>query len=267
MTVPLVLVAAVEPVSLTQWLIAAGSLASALIALALAFGLKEWIFRPRIDLILRNEERQDEISDRVVTKRITTGETAAFVRMRVYNSGRTTARNVGIRLLETHRWDPAAQNWRRARPELDGWLLQPSNQHEAKPDTLDVVPGSDRLIDLASAEYTPGADGTLPFFVEIIQPWPPNQANRLDPGSWQLHLLVCGDNIPARRYHVTLTFDGATTPTDRDTIWDHFIVEGPYLQPAPAPTLPSRETRPTRHDTHSHRRNSSTDVRPPNHPH
>ena len=45
-----------------------------MIALSLGLGLKEWVFRPRLQLILRHPTRPDEISDRVVTKRITTGE-------------------------------------------------------------------------------------------------------------------------------------------------------------------------------------------------
>jgi hypothetical protein len=227
---------AVEPIPVTQWLIAVASLASALIALALAFGLKEWIFRPRVILILRDRDQPGEISDRVLTERITTGETAAFIRMRVYNTGRSTARNVAVRLLQTHRWDPATRTWRRARPELDGWLLQPSNQYQTKPDTVDVVPGSDRLIDLASAECGSDASTTNLFFIEITQPWPPNQANRFDRGTWQLQLLVCGDNIPARRYFVTIAFDAMITPPAGETIWDHFLANGPYTQPVTSRT-------------------------------
>jgi hypothetical protein len=39
--------------STTQWIIAVGSVGSALVALALGFGLEEWIVRPRVTLLLR----------------------------------------------------------------------------------------------------------------------------------------------------------------------------------------------------------------------
>ena len=37
-----------------------------MIALSLGLGLKEWVFRPRLQLILRHPTRPDEISNRVV---------------------------------------------------------------------------------------------------------------------------------------------------------------------------------------------------------
>jgi hypothetical protein len=54
---------AVQP----EWFIASSSVASALLARALALGLKEWIFRPQVRLLLRHRSLPDEISDRVVT--------------------------------------------------------------------------------------------------------------------------------------------------------------------------------------------------------
>ena len=142
---PLAIVA--DAVSATQWLIAIGSLSSALVALALAFGLKEWIFRPRVTLLLRHRSSPDEVSDRIVTKRIDTGDNAAFVRLRLDNRGRSTARNVGVRVLQVHGWDATRRDWIRARPELDGRLLQPSNQLPDEPDTVDIFPSSDRIVD------------------------------------------------------------------------------------------------------------------------
>ena len=73
-------------VETTQWIIAAGSLGSALIALAPGFGLKDWVVRPRVRLVLRHATDPDEINDRIVTKRLETGDTAAFVRLRVQNA-------------------------------------------------------------------------------------------------------------------------------------------------------------------------------------
>jgi hypothetical protein len=88
-------------------------MASALLALALALGLKEWIFRPRVRLLLRHQTEPEEISDRVVTKRLETAETGAFVRLRVDNRGRSTARRVGVRVLQVHTWDEQGGRWMR----------------------------------------------------------------------------------------------------------------------------------------------------------
>jgi hypothetical protein len=74
-------------VETTQWVIAIGSLGSALVALALAFGLKDWFFRPQLRLVLGDASDHGENSDRIVTKRLESGETAAFVRMRPRQSG------------------------------------------------------------------------------------------------------------------------------------------------------------------------------------
>jgi hypothetical protein len=107
-------------VETTQWIIAIGSLGSALVALALGLGLGDWLLRPRVRLVLGDASDSGEDSDRIVTKRIESGETAAFVRLRLENRGRSTARNAGVRLMAVRRWDPVRGRWLRARPELDG---------------------------------------------------------------------------------------------------------------------------------------------------
>jgi hypothetical protein len=218
----------------TQWIIAIGSLGSALVALALGFGLKDWVVRPRVRLILRREDGTGEISDRLVTQRLSTGELAAFVRLRVDNRGRSTARNVGVRLLKTLRWDPASAEWIRSRPELDGRLLQPSNHQINEPDLLDVFPHTDRIVDLASVQQGDGADDLHSLCIEISRPWPPNEANLLDPATWRLELLVCGDNIRPERSFVTVTFDGNWPDPGSAAIWEHFLIEGPTQEDARA---------------------------------
>jgi hypothetical protein len=212
-------------VETTQWIIAIRSLGSALVALAL--GLRDWFIRPRVRLVLRHASDPEESSDRIVTKRLESGETAAFVRLRLDNRGRSTARNVGVRVLKVHRWDPASGEWVRSRPELDGRLLQPSNQLANEPYLVDVFPHSDRIVDLASIGYDRGPEGTSPIFVEISHPWPPNEANVLEPATWRLELLVVGDNISPERSFVTLSFDGTWPRPESLAIWEHFLVQGP----------------------------------------
>jgi hypothetical protein len=92
--------------------------------------------------------------------------------------------------------------------ELDGRLLQPSNHHASEPDLLDVFPYTDRIVDLASVDLARVSDGANPISIEISHPWPPNEANILEPATWRLELLVCGDNIRLERSFVTLSFDG-----------------------------------------------------------
>jgi uncharacterized protein YndB with AHSA1/START domain len=228
-------------VETTQWIIAIGSFGSALVALALALGLKDWFFRPRLRLVLRHAADPEESSDRIVTKRLETAETAAFVRLRLDNRGRSTARNVGVRVLDVHRWDGANSRWVRSRPELDGRLLQPSNQLASEPDLVDVFPYSDRIVDLASVDHDRAAEGESPIFVEISHPWPPNEANILEPATWQLELLVVGDNIRPERSFVTLSYDGLWPKLDDPTIWEHFVVDGPH--PSATETSNRRVTR------------------------
>jgi len=202
-------------VETTQWMIAMGSLGSALVALALGLGLKDWVVRPQVRLVLRHA-----------------GETAAFVRLRLDNRGRSTARNVGVRVLKMYRWDPAAAAWIRTRPELDGRLLQPSNQLTSEPDLVDVFPYTDRIVDLASVELGEVRSDTRPIFVEISRPWPPDEANALEPATWRLELLVCGDNIRPQRSFVTLAYDGSCPDADPSQIWSHFLVDGPFSNEA-----------------------------------
>jgi hypothetical protein len=137
-----------------------------------------------------------------------------------------------------HCWHPASGAWIRSRSELDGRLLQPSNQLAGQPDLVDVFPYSDRIVDLASVDYNRVADGASPIFIEITHPWPPNEANILEPATWRLELLVAGDNIRAARSFVTVAFDGTWLDPESPAIWDHFVVDGPSSEIA----RPAEET-------------------------
>jgi hypothetical protein len=65
------------------------------------------------------------------------------------------------------------------------------------------------------------------MFVEISHPWPPNEANALEPATWRLELLVCGDNIRPERSFAALSFDGTWPQPDSTAIWEHSVVHGP----------------------------------------
>jgi hypothetical protein len=129
--------------------------------------------------------------------------------------------------VKVHRWDPASGEWVRSQPELEGRLLQPSNQLASEPDLVDVFPYSDRIVDLASVDYGRTSESKSPIFVEIGHPWPPNEANILEPATWQLELLVVGDNVTPERSFVTLSFDGQWPELGERTIWEYSLVDGP----------------------------------------
>jgi hypothetical protein len=173
-----------------------------------------------------------------MTKRLETGDTAAFVRLRPYNGGRSTARNVAVRVLKVHRWDDSSSEWIRSRPELDGRLLQQSNHLASEPDLVDVFPYSDRIVDLASVDLARVSGGANQIFVEISHPWPPNEANIFEPAAWRLELLVCGDNIGPERTSLTLSFDRTWPQAQSESraIWEHFFVDGPLPEISQLPT-------------------------------
>ncbi|HWC70423.1 MAG TPA: hypothetical protein VG993_04595, partial [Actinomycetota bacterium] len=105
----------------------------------------------------------------------------------------------------------------------------------SEPDLVDVFPYSDRIVDLASVDHGRASEGKRPIFVEISHPWPPNEANILEPATWQLELLVVGDNIRPERSFVTLSYDGQWPQLDDPTIWKHFVVDGPHPEPLRPP--------------------------------
>jgi hypothetical protein len=65
--------------------------------------------------------------------------------------------------------------------------------------------------------------------------------------------MVCGDNISAQRYFVTLSFDGCPAEAEAGEIWDHFIVEGPSVNAiqGPPPGLSEAPSAGTRRLTES----------------
>ena len=79
--------------------------------------------------------------------------------------------------------------------------------------------------DLASIDLAPSSNGADRIFIEISQLWPPNEANVLEPATWRLELLVCGDNISPSRSFVTLSLDASSPQTNGEAIWDHFVVQ------------------------------------------
>lgn len=104
----------------------------------------------------------------------------AFVRLRLDNHGRTTARNVGVRIIKMHGRDPDRAEWIRSRPELDGRLLQPSHHLTSEPDLVDVFPytvwaTADGSIWEHFAVYGPSPELSEPPAAETPGSAPPDQ--------------------------------------------------------------------------------------------
>jgi hypothetical protein len=78
------------------------------------------------------------------------------------------------RRLRVHHCDPDTGAWIPSRPELDGRLLQPSDQLASQPDLVDVFPHTNRIVGLAWVDFERVADGASPIYVEISHPWPSN---------------------------------------------------------------------------------------------
>jgi hypothetical protein len=110
----------------------------------------------------------------------------------------------------------------------------PTVNHQInEPDLVDVFPYTDRIVDLASVQPGDAADAPHSLYIEISHPWPPNEANLLDPATWRLELLVCGDNIRPQRSFVTVTFDGTWPDPGSAAIWEHLLVDGPSQDGGP----------------------------------
>jgi hypothetical protein len=125
----------------------------------------------------------------------------------------------------------------RARPELDGRLLQPSNQLASEPDLADVFPKSDRIVDRFRRPRSRDRRRQTAVRRKSAVHGHPTGANALESETWRLELLVCGDNIKPERSFVTLAFDGIwpQAPVQSSDIWEHFVVHGPSPEIAKTP--------------------------------
>lgn len=88
-----------ETTSVVDWVSAGATIAATLVALALGLGLIEWFRRPKLKL----EHSPDVPSDRVVTLAIG-GGIAAYLRARVSNGGKKSAKNVTVSVLSIEDW-------------------------------------------------------------------------------------------------------------------------------------------------------------------
>jgi hypothetical protein len=213
--------------SAMAWLSVLGTLGALLVALALGLGLGDWARRPK--LVLHSD--RDNPSDRVVTPDLE-GRDVGFLRIRVENRGRSTARDVQLSVGSVDQWVERTNRWRRVRPELDGRPLKWGGS--AQP-ILDVPPNVERPVDLLAITRDLAHQGAIPMTIFIQGEPPANRANDLPPGGWRIRLMLSADNSRAELYEVSVMFDG-TWPAERvDQIWDAVVVRGPDRTPSDDP--------------------------------
>lgn len=215
------MVAEAETVSdLVNWVSALGTLGALAVALALGLGLAEWLRRPKLNL----EFSLDHSSDRVVTATMG-GWPMAFVRARVANSGRSSAKNVSVSLLSVEDWLDTHRAWVRRKPELDGRALAWSNVAHTEP--VDIPPGVERLLDLVAMPRDWNNQGQIPMTIQIKQPGPASHAERLPPGKWRLRLEIAAENVAAKEVEIAISFSGIWPADPPERIWEAVAVAGP----------------------------------------
>lgn len=201
------------------WVEAIGTVAASIVALALGLGLADWWKRPKLSL----HSDPYDVSDRVVTTTVA-GEFAAYLRLRVRNDGRSSARGVQVAIVSVETWPDNTRRWIRGKPELDGRPLTWANDPRA---TADIPAGVERYLDVVWIPRRWQEQGQMPLVLSIQLPHPANNAQVLGPGGWRLRLQVSGDNIPATPYEIQVTFDGYWPADPPHRIWDAVAVRGP----------------------------------------
>ena len=213
--------------SAIAWLSVIGTLGALVIALALGLGLGDWVRRPK--LVLHSD--RDNLSDRVVTLDLE-GRGVGFLRLRVENTGRSTARDVQVSVGSLDEWVDESGRWLRTRPELDGRPLKWGGSSDS---TVDVPPKVERSVDLLAITRDPARHRDLPMSIYIQGVPPANRANDLPPGSWRIRLMLSADNCAAKLYEVRLLFDGTWPAEPLDGIWDAVVMQGPARSLADGP--------------------------------
>ena len=209
------------------WLSVLGTLGASVIALALGLGLGDWARRPK--LVLHSDRGNP--SDRVVTLNLE-GQEVGFLRLRVENTGRSTARDVQVSVGSVDQWVDEPGRWLRTRPELDGRPLKWGGSSES---TVDVPPRVERPVDLLAITRDPARQGDLPMSIYIQGEPPANLANDLPPGSWGIRLMLSADNCTAVLYEVRVLFEGTWPAEPLDRIWDAVVMQGPARSLADGP--------------------------------
>lgn len=219
--------------SIPEWLTAIGTVGATAVALALGFGLREWVFRPHLTLSFS----PSNIWDQVVTGTVD-GGTAAFVRLRVGNGGRALAKGVRVSLLLVERWTDD-HLWEPVRSELAGSDLTWSNRPGES--SRDVPPKSERPLDLFEIRRDFNAQGEIPAGLQVSRVVPANRSDLLTPGSWLVKLEVAADNATPEVYWVAFRFDGwwpADEANGQPGIWKAVAVDGPRTYPPSKPPTP-----------------------------
>lgn len=204
--------------STMDWLGVLGTLGALVVALALGLGLGDWARRPKLGL----HSDRDNPSDRVVTPDLE-GREVGFLRLRVKNTGRSTARDVQVSVASVDQW-VETRRWLRTRAELDGRPLKWGGSTQS---AVDVPPKAERPVDLLAITRDVARQGAIPMSVYIQGDPPASRANDLPPGGWRIRLMLSADNFSAEQYEMRVMFDGTWPAEPVDRIWDAVVLQGP----------------------------------------
>jgi hypothetical protein len=161
----------------------------------------------------------------------------AYVRLRVANTGRSTANDVRVTLAGVERWTDEA-GWEGQRPEIDGATLAWANRH-GEP-SLDIPSRSDRPLDLLKIVRNLEAQGEIPIKLMTSSVVDALLPGELESGGWRVRFEASADNAPARKYYIAFRFDGSWPGQLEQAaeVWRAVAVEGPSTHPQARPPRP-----------------------------
>jgi hypothetical protein len=211
--------------SIREWAIAVGTVGATLMAVYVGV-LREWRRRPKLTLLYGGPTA----GDAVVVKELPGLTSAAYVRLRVVAAKRrSAAEDVEVMILRAR--VPSPTDDVELNPEylpfgdiaLDGQLLAWSNAYGAT--RLTIPPGTHRHLDLVRI-VKPLRGSTHQIAAAQIQVAPEPADGRHNVKAWRvdLELAVTARNMDARRYRVTVMYDGGWGDEDP---WDHLTVSSP----------------------------------------
>jgi hypothetical protein len=147
---------------------------------------------------------------------------AAYARLEVTNDPKSDGANEVVVRIERVEGAPddrahfLGASWQLA------WANEDRGNPNVPPTPKSVGPGNPRTIDLAHLNRkVPGK------IIVDIRPQPgDNKLNRLGEGRYVFHLVVGGENAPARRYAVELVHDGVPWDGERTTAMERLKITG-----------------------------------------
>jgi hypothetical protein len=211
--------------SAAAWTSAGLSFLAIVAAIALGLGARERVSRPRLrihyfpeDHVLTHEDEGPR----------------AFVRLRVENTGKSSANNVRVTVIGIDCW--VNDQWVSRHPEIEGAVLAWANRTGEL--SLEIPRNSKRPLDLFKIRRDWEAQGQMPITLMTTALAQIPLPQDLDPGSWRVKLESTADNASPHTGYVTFRFDGAWPAGPPESIWRAVAVERTLGRPQDQPPTP-----------------------------